>query len=44
MGAINNDFMYLKKDKNFVAKLTRDRERERESESESVPNRINHKL
>ena len=31
MGAINNDFMYLKKDKNLLAKLTRDIERERES-------------
>ena len=30
MGTINNDFMYLKKDKNLLAKLTRDRERERE--------------
>ena len=42
MGTINNDFMYLKKDKNLLAKLTRDIERE--SESESVPDCINHKL
>ena len=40
MGAINNDFMYLKKDKNLVAKLTRDIERERERERERVKVRV----